>query len=75
MRTCAIILIVTSVKEIEKAIENLPKSDLAELSAWFERYEAEMWDKQFEADVVAGRFDQMRADAIAEFEAGRTKPL
>jgi len=65
----------TSVKDIERAIENLPKSDLAEFSAWFERYEAEMWDKQFEADVVAGRFDQMRADAIAEFEAGRTKPL
>jgi len=65
----------TSVKDIERAIENLPKSDLAEFSAWFERYETEIWDKQFEADVVAGQFDQMRADAIAEFEAGRTKPL
>ena len=62
-------------KEIEEAIENLPKSDLAELSAWFEKYEAETWDRQFEADVAAGHFDQMRIEAIADFEAGRTKPL
>jgi hypothetical protein len=65
----------TSVKDIEKAIENLPESDLAELSAWFEKYEAEVWDKQFETDVAAGHFDQLRAEAIADFEAGRTTPL
>lgn len=46
-----------SVKDIERAIEQLPPSEVAELSQWFEEFQAQAWDKQIERDARAGRFD------------------
>jgi hypothetical protein len=64
-----------TVRYIERAIENLPKNELAELSAWFEKYEAEMWDEQIENDLATGRFEALRSEAMADFDVGRTRPL
>jgi hypothetical protein len=33
------------------------------------------WDRQIEADVKAGKFDELAKESIAEHHAGRTKPL
>ena len=65
----------TTVREIERAIEQLPKSELAELSEWFEKFESDFWDEQIDRDVAAGRFKDLYAEAVADFESGRTKPL
>jgi hypothetical protein len=65
----------TTVEEIEKAILRLPKNEVAELSAWFEELETQSWDDQIVDDATSGRFDSHYAQAIAEFEAGETKPL
>lgn len=65
----------TSVTEIETAIKRLPKDELAELSAWFERYESELWDEQISGDIRGGRFADLKAQALAEHEAGETRPL
>lgn len=65
----------TTVQEIEKAIQSLPKHEVAELSAWFDEFESRLWDDQIRQDVLGGRFDALRAEAIAEFEAGETRPL
>jgi hypothetical protein len=64
-----------TVRDIERAIEDLPKNELAELSAWFEKYEAEMWDEQIGNDLATGRFEALRAEAMADFDTGRTRPL
>jgi hypothetical protein len=64
-----------SVKEIKLAITQLSSTELAELSAWFEEFQAEAWDRQIEKDVEAGRFDHLIQQAEAEFEAGQCKPL
>lgn len=74
MRICENLLM-TSVKEIEKAIESLPKNEIAELSAWFEKFEAELWDDEIEKDVENGRFADLFAEVVADHAAGRTTEL
>jgi hypothetical protein len=64
-----------SVQEIEAAVARLSAEELARFSQWFEEYIADQWDRQIEADIVAGRFDATGKRADAEFEAGRCKPL
>lgn len=64
-----------TVKDIEQAITQLPPSEVAELAAWFDEFESQLWDEQIERDAKAGRFDTMIDQAKAEYEAGRSKPL
>ena len=64
-----------SVKEIEIAITQLPATDLDELMTWLENYYAEMWDKQIEDDLAAGRLDALLDQVDKEYEAGQGKPL
>ena len=37
--------------------------------------EEEAWEKQFEADVKAGKLDKLREEALADVRAGRFKYL
>ena len=53
-----------SVKEIEIAIEGLTPQQLAEFRDWFARFDAERWDRHFEADVVAGKLNKLGEKAI-----------
>ena len=64
-----------SVQEIETAVSRLSGDDLSQFSQWFEEFVAEQWDRQIEADILAGRFDAAGKRAEADFEAGRCKPL
>jgi len=59
-----------SVKEIETAITQLSVKDLAELMGWLENYQAQLWDKQIEADLEAGRLDALLAEVDKEYEEG-----
>jgi hypothetical protein len=47
----------TTVKEIEKAVEHLPPEGLSQFRKWFEDFEAAAWDQQLEADAKSGRLD------------------
>ena len=64
-----------SVQEIETEVARLPADELSRFSKWFEEYLADQWDRQIEADIVAGRFTAAGQRAVAEFEAGGCKPL
>ena len=59
----------STVIEIERAIESLPPEELARLRAWFAEFDAARWDRQFEADVTAGRLDALAHEAIADHRA------
>jgi len=63
------------VKQIEKAITQLPTRDLAELMKWLEEYHAQVWDKRIAEDLEAGRLDVLLAEVDEEYEAGLAKPL
>ena len=64
-----------SVQEIESAVTRLSAEELSQFSQWFEEYAADQWDRQIEADSLAGRFDSAGQRADAEFAAGRCQPL
>ena len=64
-----------SVQELEAAVTKLPKEELARFSQWFEEFIADAWDRQIEADAIAGRFDAAGQRAKADYEAGRCTPL
>ncbi len=64
-----------SIKEIEIAIARLPAIDLAELMVWLENYHAQVWDKQIEEDLEAGRLDALLAEVDKEYGAGLGQPL
>jgi hypothetical protein len=48
------ILIMTTVEDIEKAIEGLPPQELARLRAWFEAFDAAQFDGKIERDAANG---------------------
>lgn len=65
----------STVKEIERAVADLSHDDLSQFRAWFAEFDARAWDRQFEEDVAAGRLDALAEEALADFRAGRTRPL
>ncbi|HEY5895220.1 MAG TPA: hypothetical protein VIT91_18520 [Chthoniobacterales bacterium] len=64
-----------SIQELEAAITRLSKEELARFSQWFEEYLADEWDRQIEADILAGRLDAAGKRAIEDYEAGRCRSL
>ncbi|MEW6621015.1 MAG: hypothetical protein AB1422_17070 [bacterium] len=64
-----------SLKEIEIAITQLQAVDLIKLTAWFENYHSQMWDKQIEEDLEAGHLDALIAEVDKEYEIGLCQPL
>ena len=62
------------VKQIERAIAQLPAKDLAELMSWLEDYHAQVWDKRIEEDLEAGRLDALIAEVDEEYEAYHASP-
>lgn len=64
-----------SVQELEAAVAELSPDELARFAEWFEAYHADAWDRQFEADVAAGKLDALGRQADSDFEAGRATAL
>lgn len=68
-------IIMKNVQQIEEEISQLPPSELAEFRAWFEKFDSEIWDKQFEADVKSGKLDKIAQKAIKDFKDGKYKKI
>jgi len=64
-----------SIQELESAVSQLSKADLATFSTWFEEFIASEWENQIEADIRAGRFDAAGERAKADYDAGRCTKL
>ncbi|MDG4882118.1 MAG: hypothetical protein E5X48_26455 [Mesorhizobium sp.] len=65
----------TKLEQIEKSVAELNPEELKAFAAWFEALQADLWDKQIEADAKAGRLDKLADQALADHRAGRTRPL
>ena len=64
-----------SAAEIIDQVQKLPAKEGFELARWLREYEAELWDKQIEADAKTGRLDRLMEEAKQDYLAGRCKPL
>ena len=65
----------SSVVEIERAVQQLPPEDLSVFREWFLQYDAARWDRAIEEDVAAGRLDGLADEALRDADAGRCKEL
>jgi hypothetical protein len=58
----------STVQEIKDAVQQLPPDELAAFRAWFAEFDAAAWDRQFEADVAAGRLEKFADEALTEYD-------
>ena len=65
----------STVQEIEQAVQELPPQELAAFRAWFAEFDAVAWDRQFEDDVATGRLDQLAEEALQDLREGRCTDL
>ena len=63
------------VKDIEDEVAKLSVRELAAFREWFAKFEAEIWDRQFEEDVKAGKLDHLAERARRDHAAGRSTKL
>ena len=64
-----------TVQELQVAVSQLSAHELARFRAWFEEFEAKIWDEQFEEDVKSGRLEHLAEQAIADLQAEHCKEL
>ena len=65
----------SEIEELETRIRKLPSKDLAQLRDWFYQFENEVWDRQIESDVKAGKFAKLIDEARREFAQGKVREL
>ncbi len=65
----------TTVKEIEAAIERLPSDQFAKIHDWIVEKDWEKWDAQIERDSGKGKLDFLIDEARKDAESGDTRPL
>ena len=65
----------STVQEIEKAVESLPADDLARFRSWFAEFDADAWDRQIDDDVKSGRLDWLAEEAERDMREGRCTDL
>jgi hypothetical protein len=62
----------SDVEQIESAILRLPPQDFRRLTDWIAELHQRRWDEQLERDVAAGRLENLAAEALPDYQAGRT---
>jgi hypothetical protein len=66
---------IMSVGEIEAAVKKLPEQDLKRFREWFTEFDSQLWDRQFESDVKAGKLDRFAKEALDDLAQGRCRDL
>jgi hypothetical protein len=65
----------STVQEIETAIQKLKPKEIREVGDWLDELREDLWDRQIDADIKAGRLDKLADKALEDYRAGRCKPL
>lgn len=65
----------SKVESIEQQIEKLSSEELAAFRTWYAAFDAEAWDRQFEADVNAGKLDVSADKALRAHSSGQSTKL
>ncbi len=65
----------SNVENIEGRIKELSPEELTAFREWFIQFDAEAWDRQFEADAKAGKLDRLAERALRDHVAGRSTKL
>lgn len=65
----------STVVEIKSAIKKLNPKQLRSVGDWVDELPEDQWDRQIDADAKTGKLDKLAEKALADYRAGRCKPL
>ena len=65
----------TKVQQLERQVSELTAEELAIFRKWFSEFDAEIWDRQIEVDVHAGKLDALARRALRDHAAGKSTKL
>ena len=65
----------SKVNDLERQVQSLSAEELSAFRQWFAEFDAELWDRQLEADAKSGKLDAMAARAHEAHASGRTSKL
>ena len=64
-----------AIEKLELLIKSLSPEELAQCREWFAEFDAQLWDRQIEADAAAGKLDRLIEESMADYRANKTRPL
>ncbi len=64
-----------AVEKLELLVKSLSPDELAKFREWFAEFDAQIWDRQIEADAAAGKLDRLIDESMAEHRANKSRPL
>jgi hypothetical protein len=64
-----------SVDELQLVVSSLTADKFALFSQWFDEFRTQQWDRQMEADILAGKLDPAGQRADDDFESARCTML
>lgn len=59
------------IENLEEQIRALTPEEFARFREWFAQFDAEVWDRQLETDVKAGKLDKLAERALRAHAAGQ----
>jgi hypothetical protein len=62
----------SDVENLERQVKDLSPEELAAFRKWFLAYDWEVWDRQLEQDVAAGKLDALAEKALRDHAAGKS---
>ncbi len=65
----------TKIETLKKEIEQLSPQELRAFHRWFVEFDAELWDKELELDVAAGKLDRLADAAVAAHKRGEGRDI
>jgi hypothetical protein len=64
-----------AVEKLELLIKSLSPEELAQFREWFVEFDAQLWDRQIEADSAAGKLDRLIEESMADHRANKSRSL
>ena len=64
-----------AIEKLELLVKSLSPEELAKFREWFAEFDAQIWDRQIEADAAAGKLDRLIDESMAEHRAYKPRPL
>jgi len=65
----------SKVTVLERQIQELSPGELKAFREWFNKFDADNWDEELEADVNAGKLDEFAECALGDHHSGRSTKL
>ncbi|HEV8718629.1 MAG TPA: hypothetical protein VGX03_38155 [Candidatus Binatia bacterium] len=62
----------SDVENLGRQVKDLSPEELAAFRKWFLAYDWEVWDRQLEQDVAAGKLDALAEKALRDHSAGKS---